>query len=414
MSQISNLPGVSTSVDVLIVGAGPAGLAAAVSLRQAGVQNVVIVERQPEAGGMPRQCGHSPFGMREFHRILTGAQYVRRLVAAAEQAGARLLLKHTVVSIEAGPSALIASPDGLLEVRPRAILLATGVREAARSAMLVSGSRPPGIMNTAALQDMIYIRGMRPFRRPVIIGSELVAMSAILTCFKAGAKPVAIVEAGPRALARRPFGWLPAITRIPFYRDTEIAGIDGTDKVIAVHLRNRLTQDTHRLECDGVLFTGRFTPEAAVARIGGIAIDDGSQGPEIDNRGRTQLPGVYAAGNLLRGVETAGHCWSEGRRVANVIARDLKRLPPLSLTRIEAGRGVKYAVPQSIAFAGDNAAFSHIEVRLSDWIRGNLTVEQAGRTVWQRRLDSGPERRIRIPIDELPRTGADPLVISAQ
>lgn len=310
--------------DVLIVGAGPAGLAAAMTLRQAGVGKVVILERQAVAGGIPRQCGHSPFGMREFHRVLSGKRYAARLADAAIAAGADLRLNHSVVSISTGPHALVATPDGVRQFAPKQILLATGTREATRAGRLVSGVRPLGVMNTAALQDMVFLRRLRPFRRPVIVGTELVSMSAILTCLTAGARPAAIVEAGTRPVVRAPFGWLPRLLRIPAFYNSEIADISGDPIVDGVILRDKAGATT-RIACDGVLFTGRFTPEASLARSAGIAIDGGSLGPSIDTCGRTSLAGVYAAGNILRGVETAGRCWAEGRAVAKAMAADLHR-----------------------------------------------------------------------------------------
>ena len=389
------------TLEVLIVGAGPAGLAAAVALRQAGVGKVVVVERQDVAGGIPRQCGHSPFGMREFHRLLSGKRYAERLVDAAVAAGAELRLNHSVVEISEGPRALVATAKGVQQLAPRQILLATGIREATRASRLVSGQRPLGVMNTAALQDMVFLRRLRPFKRPVIVGTELVSMSAILTCLTAGARPAAIIEARPRSVVRAPFSWLPRLLRIPIFRDQEIADISGNPTVDAVMLRDRAGAIT-RIACDGVLFTGSFTPEASLVRNAGIAIDDGSAGPVVDTCGRTDLAGVYAAGNILRGVETAGRCWAEGRAVAAAMAADLRRdnLAPAGRL-IETGPGVKFAMPQRIA-TGEVMAFPAIQIRLDDWLTGELAVEDNGKTVWRRKLTSGPERRIAVPLAALP------------
>jgi thioredoxin reductase len=395
--------------DILIIGAGPAGLGAAAALRQAGAGKVVVVERQLEAGGIPRHCGHSPFGMREFHRILSGKTYARRLADAALQAGAEVRLGHSVVDLSEGPRVTVATPDGVKLFEPGQVLLATGIREATRAGRLVSGGRPAGVMNTGALQDLVFLRRLKPFRRPVIVGTELVSMSAILTCLTAGARPAAIIEQGPRTIARAPFGWLPHVMRIPVFHSAEINGIVGVSAVEGVDLR-RTDGSLTRIDCDGVLFTGGFTPETGVARMAGISIDPRSLGPVVDNCGRTSMAGIYAAGNVLRGVETAGHCWSEGRRVAAAMMADAAAAPAAI---IEAGPGVKLAMPQRLARA-EKPAFDAVQVRLDQWLDGELAVEQDGRTLWKRRLASGPERRISIPVDALPVGQAGTLRIVAR
>jgi thioredoxin reductase len=397
---VSDLP--LERADVLIVGAGPAGLAAAARLRELGAGKVVLIERQPDAGGIPRHCGHSPFGMREFHRVLSGKRYAARLIDAAVSAGADLRLRNSVVCLQPGSRALVATPEGSRIIEASQILLATGVREMTRASRLVSGSRPQGIFNTAALQDMVFLRRMRPFARPVIVGTELVAMSAILTCLSAGARPAAIIERGGRPLARAPFSWLPEALRIPRFFDTEIAEIFGGASVEAVTLRSRIDGTTTRISCDGVLFTGCFTPEASLPRSAGMAIDAGTMGPAVDLNGRTSLRGVYAAGNVLRGVETAGHCWSEGRAVAQAMASDLDRPTEQPEVVIESGPGIKYIMPQRLS-SGGQSAFKSVQLRLTDWIDGELALEQDGRTVWSRRLVSGPERRISVPVETLTR-----------
>jgi len=388
------------TADVLIVGAGPAGLAAATRLGELGVGKVVVLERQTEAGGIPRQCGHSPFGMREFYRVLSGKRYAARLVNGAVSAGAELRLRHSVVSIEAGPRALIATPEGTRVIEARQMLLATGIRETTRAGRLVSGTRPAGVINTAALQDMIFLRKLRPFKRPLIVGTELVAMSAILTCLGAGARPAAIVERGDRPIARRPFSWLPQLKRIPRFVNAEIAEIAGGSAVEAVTLRNLADGRTTRIPCDGVVFTGRFTPEASLARSAGVVIDTGTMGPAINTVGRTSLPAVYAAGNLLRGVETAGHCWAEGRAVAETMAVDRSTGLGAAETFIQAGPGVKFVMPQRLS-SSKVSAFKTLQIRLDDWVDGELALEQDGRAFWSRRINSGPERRVSIPIEAL-------------
>ncbi|MCD6187105.1 MAG: NAD(P)-binding domain-containing protein, partial [Desulfuromusa sp.] len=165
------------SCDVAIIGAGPTGLAAATTLKQAGIESVLVLEREVEAGGIPRHCAHPPYGIREYKRLLTGPTYAKKLVETARNAGASIALKHTVTKLEPGGVLTIVSPAGLRKLTAKRVLLATGTRETPRSTQLVSGDRALGICNTGTLQSMFYLKNMVPFRRPVVIGTEIVSFS---------------------------------------------------------------------------------------------------------------------------------------------------------------------------------------------------------------------------------------------
>ena len=310
------------SVDVLVVGGGPAGLAAATELARLRAWRVMLVERDTEFGGIPRHCAHSPFGMREFGRVLGGAGYAARLAARAVDAGAELRSRHAVTALRAD-GADLATPDGPVTVTARRIVVATGIREASRAGRLLPGQRPLGIVTTGALQDYVHLRRLVPFRRPLIAGSELVTMSAILTCRSAGIRPVALVEDEAALRIGMPIGLFPTLMGIPVHLRTHIVDIFGRDRVEAVRLRHADGAE-RTIDCDGVLLSGRFTPESSLARLAGLRIDAGTGGPAIDPAGRTSVPAIYAAGNVRRAVKTAGHCWSEGRRVAAAVVASLR------------------------------------------------------------------------------------------
>jgi len=386
-------------VDVAIVGAGPAGLGAAIALRRAEVGRVLVLERENEAGGIPRHCGHPPFGLREFGRLLTGPAYARRLAAAAAAAGVELALRHSVVALLAQGGLEVASPDGTLRVSARRVILATGVREASRAQRLIGGDRPLGVMTTGALQSFVYGEGRLPFRSPVIAGTELVSFSALLTLRGAGARPVAMIEAGPRIVARAACGLYPRLVGVPVLVGTEIVEIRGGKRVESVTLRSAAGTVTS-LACDGVLLSGEFSPAAELGRAAGLGIDRGTRGPAVDQFGRTSDPLVFAAGNVLHPVETAGWCWREGRRIGAAVAFDLESgLPsPEGAMQIEAKRGLAYAVPQRVVPGAAQPALPSLQARAAAVASGQLTATQAGALLWRRSATLRPERRLLLPL----------------
>ncbi len=391
---MSDLP---SHADVIIVGAGPAGLAAAAELGSAGIGSVLVLDREYEAGGIPRQCGHSPFGMREFRRILNGRIYARRLTERAIAAGARVYTGVSVTALHPGPSLTVATPDGIKTIAARHVLLATGARESSRAARLIGGAKPGGVMNTGALQDLVTLRGLRPFHAPVVVGTELVSFSALVTCRLAGIRPVAMLEPGPRTTARFPTGLFPLLLGIPLEFNTSVVSVEGRDRVEAVVVSG--PSGTRRIAADGLLLTGMFRPEATLARAGHLVVDPATGGPEIDEFGRCSDPDFFAAGNVLRAVETAGWSWAEGRAVARQIVRALSGdLPSPGGTRITlAGAGLKYALPQRIA-GGPRPAFDSLQLRVDQAVDAQLATTADGQETAVRRLAALPERRIGLPL----------------
>ncbi len=178
--------------------------------------------------------------MREFGLVLTGPAYARRLVDRAIKAGVELQLKCSVVSIDYADDIIVtcASNRGPLTIVAKRVIVATGVRERPRSAQLISGERPLGILNTGALQEYVYLQHLVPFRRPLIVGTELVSLSSLLTCRKIGANPVAMIESRDRPTVRPHFRWcLPHLLGVPVRYGTRIADIKGRPRVEAVTLR---------------------------------------------------------------------------------------------------------------------------------------------------------------------------------
>ncbi|PSM15931.1 FAD-dependent oxidoreductase [Nitratireductor sp. StC3] len=399
--------GEAADFDVVIVGGGPAGIAAAIALKKRGLERIAIVEREAEIGGVPRHCGHPPFGMREFGRVLTGPAYAARLRATASTLGIALRLQTTVVALGVGGRLHLTAPKGPGTITARRVILATGARETPRAARLISGDRPIGVLTTGTLQHSIYLERTKPFARPVIVGTELVSLSAVLTCWKAGIRPVAVIESDMRPVARKPMHLFPRLLGIPVHYGAELVDIKGPARVSSITVRLTDGSDTE-MACDGVLLTGRFVPESALVRSSHLALDPGSGGPDIDQFGRCSDAAYFAAGNLLRPVETAGWSFREGARIGNLVADDLAGALPAGAAYLKIGHDdtIKLAVPQRIDLTG-GGGLRHIQLRVTEGGRGQLSVEAGGRVFWRRRVAALPERRLLIPIAAIGRAAGD-------
>ncbi|MDY0883805.1 NAD(P)/FAD-dependent oxidoreductase [Dongia soli] len=388
----------SISAEVAIIGAGPAGLACAQALKKAGLRDIVILEREAEAGGIPRHCGHTGYGLAEFSRLMTGPGYARRLVDGV--AGLDLRTKTTVLRLEPNGVLQITDRDGPATLSARAVLLALGARETPRSARLLTGARPWGVMNTGMLQQMIYLQNRKPFERPVVIGTELVSFSTLLTLRHAGIKPVALIEPCHRITARRPADLITRFCfRVPVLLNTKLHRILGTERVEGIEIDRG--NGIERIDCDGVILTGQFRPETALVvpshlALDGVVNETGTGGPVIDQFMRCSDPSYFAAGNLLRGIETAGQCFREGRAAASNILETLRgNLPPApAYIPVTHAEPVAYVYPQRIDPLGTTDQPLLFKFRAMRPARGRLQVSIDGKVVWSRCIQALPERRL--------------------
>jgi NADPH-dependent 2,4-dienoyl-CoA reductase/sulfur reductase-like enzyme len=381
------------STDVLIVGGGPAGLACARALRDVGIHNAVLLEREGKLGGIPRHCGHLGFGLREFGKVYIGPDYAQRL--ADEAAGADLRLHMTALKLEPGGLVRATGPNGAEDFQAKAVVLALGARETPRSARLISGGRPFGVMNTGTLQQFVYLHGKCPFERPVVIGSELVAFSTLLTLRHARIRPLAIIEEHGRITAQQPGKWIARLGfGVPVLTNTRLTRIIGRNRVTAIEVDRGFGPE--QMECDGVILTGRFRPETALIAPSHIELDPGTDGPAIDTYFRCSDHQYFAAGNVLRGIETAGQCWREGKAVADMVIARLENRLPLRQpdARVTLRGPLAYVYPQRIYRDAPTTNPLLFKARVAHAVRGRLSVIVDGNVVWSRRISALPERRI--------------------
>ncbi|MGW3726305.1 NAD(P)/FAD-dependent oxidoreductase [Streptomyces sp. NPDC000851] len=304
-------------VDVLVVGAGPAGLVAAARLATAGVGRVEVLDREQRAGGVPRHCAHGGFGT--WSRPLTGPAYARLLADAAVHAGAAVRTGVTALDW-AGPLALTTvGPGGPETITARAIVLATGARERPRTARLVPGTRPVGVYTTGELQQAVHLHRQPVGTRAVVVGAQDVSYAAADTVRAAGADVVAMVTELPRAQTVSVRALEARLRRgIPLLTDTTVIELLGHGRLSGVRVRHRDGR-TATLPCDTVVFTGDFVPDHELARRGGLPLDPGTRGPAVDGALRTARPGVFAVGSVLHAVESAATAAREGAHAAEAV-----------------------------------------------------------------------------------------------
>lgn len=382
------------NVDVLVVGGGPGGLATAARLAAAGAGSVEVLEREQQAGGVPRYSAHGGFGT--WSRPLTGPAYARLLTDAAIAAGA--VVRTGVSALDwAGPLTLTTTgPEGPETLTARAVVLATGAHERSRAARLVPGTRPAGVLTTGELLQSVHLYGQHIGSRAVIVGAQDVSYTAARTIRTAGADVVAMVTDLPRpqtSPARAHDARLRG--RVPLLTDTTVTELLGHGRLSGVSVRHRDGR-TITLLCDTVVFTGDFVPDHELARRGGVALDPGTRGPAVDGALRTSRPGVFAVGSVLHPVESASVAMREGAHAAGTVTKwltDEKAWPT----------GVPLTVQPPLHWIAPGRVtptdrLPYVLRTTTLLTRPVLEVTQDGRELYRHRLRTAvPNRTVRLP-----------------
>ncbi|WP_243869887.1 FAD-dependent oxidoreductase [Streptomyces liangshanensis] len=427
------------SVDVLVVGAGPAGLAAAARLAGAGAGTVEVVDREEQAGGIPRYCYHAGFGLRDLRRPMSGPAYARHWTDTAAGAGA---VVRTGISVTgwAGPLTVDTTGGGGPErLTAGAVVLATGARERPRAAPPVPGPRAAGVFTTDELQRAVHLHHRPVGARAVVIGAEPVSYSAVRTLRAAGVEVAAMVTDRPRHVSSWPAEVGARLhRRIPLLTDTTVTGLlgpggpgargsrnergshDGRGRLTGVALRHADGR-TVTLGCDTVVLTGDWIPAHELARLGGVPLDRGTRGPAVDTSFRTGTAGVFAVGNLLHAVEPAGTAAREGNLVAGPVLRYLSdgRWPDRQLA-VEVGAPLRWVAPNRIDPKGPRPPLGRFALRTArpEARLSAVVVSQDGRILHRERLRRGalPNRPLYVSADWIDRAdpGGGPVVITGR
>ena len=294
------------NVDLVIIGGGPAGLAAAVAARKAGVENLLILERDSELGGILNQCIHNGFGLHTFKEELTGPEYAARFIAQAEELHIPYKLNTMVLDLAADKTVTAMNKtDGLFQLHPKAVILAMGCRERPRGALNIPGYRPAGIYTAGTAQRLVNMEGYLPGRKVVILGSGDIGLIMARRMTLEGAQVQVVAELMPYSggLKRNIVQCLDDFG-IPLKLSHTVVDIQGKERVEGITLARvengkPVPGTEEHYDCDTLLLSCGLLPENELSRAAGVALSPITSGPLVNESLETSIPGVFAAGNVL-------------------------------------------------------------------------------------------------------------------
>ena len=388
--------------DLVILGGGPAGLAAAVAAWEAGIRNMLILERDRELGGILNQCIHNGFGLHTFHQELTGPEYAQRFVSQVQQLGIPYKLNTMVLALDPDKTVTAMNPtDGLFQLHPKAVVLAMGCRERPRGALNIPGTRPAGIYTAGTAQRLVNMEGQLPGRECVILGSGDIGLIMARRMTLEGAHVQVVAELMPYSggLKRNIVQCLDDFG-IPLKLNHTVVDIQGKERVEGVTLARVEngkpvpgTEETYA--CDTLLLSCGLIPENELTRQAGAAINPVTNGPLVNESLETSIPGVFAAGNVLHVHDLVDYVSQEAAAAGRNAARYIQEGPSSGeeALSIHCQNGVRYCVPAAIRpHAPDADSTLTLRMRVDGVYQNKAIVLRQGQQVLLRR-----KRRVLAP-----------------
>jgi len=358
-------------VDVLVVGAGPAGLAAAIAAREAGVISLTVLERENEPGGILRQCIHNGFGLHRFKEELTGPEYAQRDIDRALELNINVECGTTVLSVEADRTVTAISREhGLRVYKASAVVLAMGCRERPRGALATPGTRCAGIFSAGTAQKFVNLEGYMPGRKVLILGSGDIGLIMARRMTLQGAKVLACVEIMPfsSGLNRNIVQCLQDYD-IPLLLSHTVVDIRGRDRLTGVTVmqvdenRNPISGTEKEYDCDTLLLSVGLIPENELSEGAGVALSPVTQGAVVDDMLQTSVPGIFACGNVLHVHDLVDHVSAESLRAGKAAAAFVQgKKPDSRIVNVLDGAGVRGAVPQMLHLPVQGEAVPPVDI----------------------------------------------------
>lgn len=341
--------------DLVVIGGGPGGLAAAIEARNNGVENILVIERDKELGGILQQCIHNGFGLHEFKEELTGPEYAERFIKKLKEKNIEYKLDTMV--LEVTPEKIvhaINTVDGYMMIEAKAIVLAMGCRERTRGAISIPGERPSGVFTAGTAQRFINMEGYMVGKKVLILGSGDIGLIMARRMTLEGAEVQAVVELMPFSggLARNIAQCLNDYN-IPLYLSHTVVDIKGKERVEGVTIakvdenRRPIPGTEIEYECDTLLLSVGLIPENDISRKTGIVIDRRTSGPVVNEMMETSIPGIFACGNVVHVHDLVDFVSAEARKAGKAAAKFVKdEVQNGEYIELKNGFGVTYTVPQ--------------------------------------------------------------------
>lgn len=347
--------------DIVVIGGGPAGLAAAIEAKKNGVDNILVIERDRELGGILQQCIHNGFGLHIFKEELTGPEYAERFIMELKELGIEYKLDTMVLDISTSKEiSAINTTDGFMTIKAGAVILAMGCRERTRGAIGIPGTRPAGVFTAGTAQRFVNMEGYMVGKRVVILGSGDIGLIMARRMTLEGAQVLAVVELMPFSggLTRNIVQCLEDYN-IPLLLSHTVTEIKGKDRLEGVKIakvdenRKPIEGTEKYFNCDTLLLSVGLIPENDISKSAGIELDPITSGAIVNEAMETSVEGIFACGNVVHVHDLVDFVTEESRKAGKNAAKYIakKIIEDGSMAETRPGDGISYIVPQKIRLA---------------------------------------------------------------